>query len=266
MTADVANPLQHRREVDEIAQREAAPQRPRGARRSAFRLIRNAEVRNESAFRMKTVSRPKNAATTPPIAALQSEGSPTTSLKIACWRPALPAPAAMLGITELRAGSKNAAIVVSASSNGYTSHTIDRERTNNIAITTAKRMMSAAIITCLRFSRSFTTPAVGPTKVCGSTCSIRASATEPGVPGQLQQQRINRQRVKPVANFADDLRHPEPAEIAIASQQLGVGTKRDGWDNVFRLRFHAGYKCNGDNPGTAGIRQKLIAQHGGLFL
>ena len=88
----------------------------------------------------------------------------------------------MLGITALRAGSKNAAIVVSASSNGYTSHTVDRERTNNIAITTTKRIRSAAIMTCLRFSRSFTTPAVGPAKVCGSTCSIRARATDPACP------------------------------------------------------------------------------------
>lgn len=73
--------------------------------------------------------------------------------------------AATFGITALRAGSKNAAIEVSASSKGYTSHTVERDRTNNMASTTTQRMMSAAIITCLRFRRSFTTPAVGPTNV-----------------------------------------------------------------------------------------------------
>ncbi len=90
--------------------------------------------------------------------------------------------AAMLGITELRAGSKNAAMVVSASSSGYTSHTVERERTNSMASTTAKRIRSAAIITYLRRRRSFTTPAIGPTKVWGRTCRTKARATELACP------------------------------------------------------------------------------------
>ena len=38
-----------------------------------------------------------------------------------------------------------------------------------------------------------------------------------GMSGQLQQQGIDRKRVEPVTDLADDLRQPEPPEIAIAA-------------------------------------------------
>src|SRR3981189_2520419 len=80
-------------------------------------LISNADVRNESAFRMKTVSRPKRAATTPPTAAPTSRFTDHVAQdNVLGTSPS--SSAAMLGITALRAGSKNADMVVSASSRG----------------------------------------------------------------------------------------------------------------------------------------------------
>ncbi len=56
-------------------------------------------------------------------------------------------------------------MIVSSSSNGYTSQTIACERTSSIDNTMTTRTMSAVIMTRLRLMRSFTTPAVGPIKV-----------------------------------------------------------------------------------------------------
>src|ERR1700692_4950747 len=136
-----------------------------------------AEAKKDKALSTKTASRPKKAATTPPTdAPINRLTDHVAEESVLATRTS--SLAAMLGTTELRAGSKNAAIMVSASSNGYTSQTVERERTSNMASTTAKRTKSAAIITYLRRNRSFTTPAIGPTKVCGNTCSTSANATE----------------------------------------------------------------------------------------
>ena len=66
---------------------------------------------------MKTVSRPKNAATTPPTDAPISRFTDHVA-DDNVLATSTSSSAAILGITALRAGSKNAAIVVSASSNG----------------------------------------------------------------------------------------------------------------------------------------------------
>ena len=85
----------------------------------------------------------------------------------------------MFGMTELRAGSKKAAIVVSVRSKGQTSQIMERNCASSITRTTSMRPRSAAIMTCLRRTRSLTIPAVGPMKVCGNTCNTSANATDP---------------------------------------------------------------------------------------
>jgi hypothetical protein len=66
---------------------------------------------------MKTVSRPKNAATTPPTDAPISRFTDhVADDRVLATRTSFSAE--ILGITALRAGSKNAVIVVSAISNG----------------------------------------------------------------------------------------------------------------------------------------------------
>jgi hypothetical protein len=56
-------------------------------------------------------------------------------------------------------------------------------------------------------------------------------------PGQLQQC-VNGGRVEPVAKLADNLRHPEAAEVAIAPKQSPVRCQRNNREAAFRLRFH----------------------------
>ena len=130
---------------------------------------------------MKTASRPNSAATTPPSVAPMArlndhvvEESVFAAISVSG--------VVMLGITALRAGSKNAAIMVSSSSSGQTSQTSAGVRTNSMPSTMAARARSAAIMTRLRLTRSLTTPAVGPTSVCGSTWSTTASATAAALP------------------------------------------------------------------------------------
>src|SRR5262249_32781603 len=111
--------------------------------------MNNADTRNESPFKTKTASRPSHAATTPPIVApstrcidhVVDEGllARLTSAR-----------GVMLGIRDLRAGSKTAAMIVSASSSGYTSHTMLRDRTSSMEKTITTRITSAAIITFFR--------------------------------------------------------------------------------------------------------------------
>ena len=76
-----------------------------------------ADVRNDSALRMNTASRPKNAATTPPTEAPMSRFTDHVADE-SVFATSTSLSAAILGMTELRAGSKNAVIVVSASSSG----------------------------------------------------------------------------------------------------------------------------------------------------
>ena len=84
----------------------------------------------------------------------------------------------MFGTTAVRAGSKNAAIRVSSRSSGYTSHTVERDRTSSMEKTMTIRATSAVIMTRFRRTRSLMTPAAGPMNVWGSTCSTSARATE----------------------------------------------------------------------------------------
>src|SRR5262245_21608409 len=58
------------------------------------------------------------------------------------------------------------------------------------------------------------------------------------MPGKLQQKAVNRQRVEPVANLADDLRQPQTAKIQVLAQQPHVRGKRDRTGFVFSLWFH----------------------------
>ena len=64
------------------------------------------------------------------------------------------------------------------------------------------------------------------------------------MPSQLQQQGVNRKRVEPIPNLADDLCQPKPPEIAVVTQQAGVGDQRNGWDTALRLGFDEGFQCN----------------------
>src|ERR1700733_10504599 len=97
--------------------------------------IKKADIKNESALRRNTASRPKKAATTPPTEAPINRLTDQVADERVLAMSTSPL-VAMLGITELRAGSKNAAIMVSASNNGYTSQTVERERTSSMARTT----------------------------------------------------------------------------------------------------------------------------------
>ena len=146
-----------------------------------MRRIRFAESTNESELMIKTVSRPKAAATNPPSAAPmaklndqvveESAFATTTSLS-----------AAMFGTTADRAGSNSAHITVSQNSSAYSNQMPSRERTSNIASTMPARAQSAKIITFLRRMRSLMTPAAGAAKNCGSTWSTNANATDWAVP------------------------------------------------------------------------------------
>ena len=79
--------------------------------------IRMAEAKKDSALRMNTVSRPKKAATTPPTEAPINRFTDHVAEESVLAMSTSPR-AAMFGITELRAGSKKAAMMVSASSSG----------------------------------------------------------------------------------------------------------------------------------------------------
>ena len=121
LAANIPNPLNDRRVVHQIS---------RPQRRKSFRVrlgkvharIMSADTRNDSPFRTNTASRPNHAATTPPIVA------PSTRfidhvVDERVFATITSSRAVMFGMTELRAGSKNAAIIVSASSSGYTNQT-----------------------------------------------------------------------------------------------------------------------------------------------
>ena len=126
---------------------------------------------------MNTASRPRKTATTPPSDAPIARSNDHV-MDESVLATITSSRRTRLGITELRAGSKNAAITVSITSSGYTSHTVERERTSSMESTMPARTMSAVIMTRLRRTRSFTTPAEGPTSVCGSTCSTSARPTD----------------------------------------------------------------------------------------
>src|SRR5712692_9483122 len=80
-------------------------------------LMSTAEAKNDSAFRTKTVSRPKKAATTPPTEAPTRRFNDHVAEESVLAMRTSPR-SAILGITELRAGSKKAAMEVSASKKG----------------------------------------------------------------------------------------------------------------------------------------------------
>ena len=150
---------------------------------SAKRMLQisAAETINDNALSTKTASRPSRAATRPPKVAPTIRFTDHVD-EASVFARTTSSRSTMLGMMALRAGSKNAASKVSATSSGYTSHTISFERMNSMQRTINMRPISAAIITCLRRSRSFTTPDVGPIRVCGRTCSTSASATDPARP------------------------------------------------------------------------------------
>ncbi len=60
-----------------------------------------------------------------------------------------------------------------------------------------------------------------------------------GVSGKLQEQAVDRQRVKPVANLAHNLRQPQTAEVHVLPQQTQVGGKRDRTGFALWFWFHA---------------------------
>ena len=128
-----------------------------------------------------TALRPRNAATRPPI------NEPTAKLNdhvveasvLAMVKSSL---STRLGSTELRAGSKKPHITVSTNSSGYTSQIVELERTSNMHVTITARTTSEMIITRLRLMRSLITPAIGETRVWGSTCNTNATATEEALP------------------------------------------------------------------------------------
>ena len=76
-----------------------------------------AETKNDSALRINTTSRPKKAATAPPTEAPINRFTDHVAEE-SVFAISTSSLAAILGTTALRAGSKNAAITVSASSKG----------------------------------------------------------------------------------------------------------------------------------------------------
>ena len=61
----------------------------------------------------------------------------------------------------------------------------------------------------------------------------------PSASGELQQQVVDRQGVKPIAEFADNLRTPQSAKIPVAAQQAHIRSQRHRANFQFRSRFHA---------------------------
>ena len=77
-------------------------------------------------------------------------------------------------------------------------------------------------MTRLRRMRSFTTPAVGPANAWGSTCNTTATPTARGAAGRFPAAACRWPALEPVTQFADDLRAPQPAEVAIVTHQAPV--------------------------------------------
>ena len=75
---------------------------------------------------------------------------------------------------------------------------------------------------------------------CGAWKSRNAESKETARKSIIEEkQRVDRKRIKPVSDFAHNLRQPKPPEILIHANQPRVGSKRDRRDNVLRLGFHA---------------------------
>src|SRR5207253_2201659 len=53
---------------------------------------------------------------------------------------------------------------------------------------------------------------------------------------------VDRQRIEPIADFADHLRTPQAAKIPVAAQQVCIRGKRYRADFQLRSRFHAAVK------------------------
>ena len=63
--------------------------------------------------------------------------------------------------------------------------------------------------------------------MCGNTCSTSAIATDDALPGQVEQQAVDREGVEPVSVFADDLGDPKPTEIRILANQSKIVADAD---------------------------------------
>ena len=81
-------------------------------------------------------------------------------------------------------------------------------------------------MTRLRLSRSFTTPDTGAAKTLRQLLQHHRQGDGLRAAGQFQQQAVDGDRVKPVAQFADDLGGPQQPEVAVVANQPPV--RREG--------------------------------------
>src|SRR5581483_5947864 len=100
-----------------------------------------------------------------------------------------------------------------------------RVRTKSMHKTMATRANSAVIITCLPYAVVHY-PGRRPGEGLRQHLQHEGKGDRAWLSGQLQQQAVNGERIEPVANFTDNLRGPEAAEIAVVTQQPSVGRYR----------------------------------------
>ena len=84
------------------------------------------------------------------------------------------------------------------------------------------RIQSAKIITFLRLTRSFRMPGAWRHEELRQHLQHEGESDGLRLARVLEQQAVDRYRVKPVADFADDLRQPQQPEIPVAPEQAQV--------------------------------------------
>ena len=189
--------------------------------------ISSAEATNESESTTNTVSRPSVTSTSPPKPAPRAKFMDHVA-EDSAFATGISSPSVMFGITARLPGSNSAQQTVSRNKRIYSSGSMPRVRTRIIDKTMPARAQSANIMTLRRLMRSLITPAMGAMNTCGSTCIRNASATICALPVSFQKKGENRDRIKPVAHFADDLRGPQQPQVPVAAQQMPVGRQSQG--------------------------------------
>src|SRR5207248_426598 len=130
-----------------------------------------ADAKNDAALITNATSRPSHAVTRPPtdapIASIADHVAADSALAgINSWGDV------MLGIVDVRAGSKNADALIVKAVTTYAIQTRSALRTSNSPRISTPRKRSAAIMRRRRLTRSTTTPASGPTSATGRYCVI----------------------------------------------------------------------------------------------
>src|SRR5262245_19704752 len=138
--------------------------------------MNHAEQKKDAALSTKATLRPAISVTTPPTEAPTASIADHIALASA-FAGSSSSSDVMFGIVAVRAGSKKAAALIVSAMTTYAIHTSPGRRTNSNPSMRNPRTMSAAIIRRRRFTRSTTTPAIGPTTATGRNWTIIIHAT-----------------------------------------------------------------------------------------